>query len=146
MKIIKNDVCYVEVEDLVFFSPLPQEVFCELKAYCYKNIRFEKFSKKESVNFFKKNEYIIDYDTIKDISLDELDYKIREIKDKLNHLSLKWLNGSQNERKKLDKDTQYNKLVNNLKYILKTLENYKNNKSTYDNEINEIFNIKRKRL
>ena len=56
MKIIRNDVCYVELDDLRFLCPLPQEVFCELKVYYSKDVKFEKFTKKKAVNFFKKAE------------------------------------------------------------------------------------------
>lgn len=146
MKIIRNEVCYVEFDDLRFLSPLPQDVFYELKVYYSNNIKFIKFTKKNALNFFKENEYIIDYDSIKDLSYIELECKIKEIKNKLNLLSGKWLNGSIAERDKLNKDKEYNSLIKNLKYMLKTLENYKNNKSTYDNEVKEIFDSKRKRL
>ena len=146
MKIIRNDVCYIELEDLSFSEPLPQIVFCELKVYYSKDIKFQKFTKEEAVNFFRRNEYIIDYDSVKELSEGQLEYKIREIKEKLNHHSAKWLNGSQVERKKLDMDKEYNSLIKNLSYILQTLENYKNNKISYDKEITEIFNKKQKRL
>lgn len=146
MKIIRNKVCYIEFDDILFLGCLPQTVFSELKVYYSKDIKFQKFTKKEAVNFFKKNEYIIDYDSVKNLSDSELDYKIKELKDKLNYLSSKWLNGSQSERKKLDMDKEYNTLINGLKYTLKTLENYRNIKSTYDEEINKIFNNKQKRL
>ena len=146
MKIIRNDVCYVEVDDLLFLRPLPQEIVYELKVYYSKNIKFQKFAKKNALDFFKENEYIIDYDWIKNLSLTELEYKIKEIKDKLNKLAGKWLNGSKVERDKLDKDNDYNLLIKNLEYLLKTFENYRNNKSNYDYEVNQIFNSKTKRL
>jgi len=43
-------------------------------------------------------------------------------------------------------DKEYNTLINGLKYMLKTLENYRNIKFNYDEEINKIFNNKQKRL
>ena len=146
MKIIRNEVCYVEFDDLRFLSPLPQDVFYELKVYYSKNIKFIKFTKKNSLNFFKENEYIIDYDWIKGLSANELDYKIKEIRKKLNKLLGRWVNGSMAERDNLNKDKEYNLLVKNLEYMLKTMENYKINKPIYDNDINEIFNSKTKRL
>lgn len=145
MKIIRDNVCYVEIDDILFLGILPRGFFDQLKIYDSK-IRFQKFSKKLQIRFFKYKKDILNYDDIHNQSHIELEYRIKEIKEQLNKQALKWLNSSEEGRKKLDKDKEYNALINSLKYMLKTLENYKNNKDGYDKEVFNLLNPKRKRL
>ena len=53
---------------------------------------------KESVQYFSDKNFILDYDMVKDLSTQELEEMRKEIEDKLENLSLKWLNASINTR------------------------------------------------
>ena len=140
MKIIRNNICYIELDDINFFENLPPNILIELKMGYSREYRFQRFIQKEAVNFFAKNPCIIDYDLICELSIEQLDIKIEQIRQILNKICLNWLDSSE----KNINNGYFN--INNFKYILKTLEKYRNNKSYYDAQINKIFNCKQKRL
>lgn len=83
-------------------------------------------------------EQSLDYDMVKDLSTQELEEMRKEIEDKLEHLSLKWLNASINTREKLDKDKEYNFNIKSLKYYIESINKYINNKEIYDSEISTL--------
>ena len=63
---------------------------------------------------------------------------MEEIENKLENLSLKWLNASINTREKLDKDKEYNFNVKSLKYYIESINKYINTKELYDREISTL--------
>lgn len=93
---------------------------------------------KESVQYSSDKDFILDYDMVKDLSAQELEEMRKKIEDKLEHLSLKWLNASINTRKKLDKDKEYNFNIKSLKYYIESINKYINNKEIYDSEISTL--------
>lgn len=150
MKIIRKYTCYVELEDILYLGVVPDDVLSEIKNKVYYSpfIKFIRFEKEESLKYFKKKKEIINYDSICNLSNDELDTKISEISVKLNNYSSKWLEASKQEREKLDNDNPYNSNIKSLKYMLESLKKYKDNRELYDKEIKQLsFNgIKKVKL
>mgnify|MGYP005770612647 CR=1 FL=1 len=140
MKIIRNGVCYIEREDIDFIGVLPQNICSVIQWDVYYSIKFKllKLKDKESVQYFSDKDFILDYDMVKDLSTQELEKMRKEIENKLENLSLKWLNASINTREKLDKDKEYNFNVKSLKYYIESIKKYINNKELYDSEISTL--------
>lgn len=140
MKIIRNGICYIEREDIDFIGVLPQKVCDVIQWDVYYSIKFKllKLKDKESVQYFLDKDFILDYDMVKDLSTQKLEEMRKEIADKLEHLSLKWLNASVNTREKLDKDKEYNFNIRSLKYYIESINKYINNKELYDSEISTL--------
>ena len=140
MKIIRNGVCYIEREDIDFVGVLPQNICSVIQWDVYYSIKFIllKLKDKESVQYFSDKDFILDYDMVKDLSTQELEKMKKEIENKLENLSLKWLNASINIREKLDKDKEYNFNVKSLKYYIESINKYINNKELYDREISTL--------
>ena len=137
MKIIRNGVCYIEREDIDFIGVLPQNICSVIQWDVYYSIKFKllRLKDKESVQYFSNKDFILDYDMVKDLSTQELEKMRKEIENKFENLSLKWLNASINTREKLDKDKEYNFNVKSLKYYIESINKYINNKELYDREI-----------
>ena len=149
MKIIRKYTCYVELEDIEYLGVLPRNVVSEIKDRVFYSpfIKFIRFDKDESLDFFRQKEDIIDYDSICNLTEEELTIKINETKEKLDEYATRWLNASSREREKLDNDTEYNSNIKSLKYTLESLKKYRDNKELYDREIsnltfNEIKKVK----
>ena len=140
MKIIRNGVCYIESEDIDFIGVLPQNICSVIQWDVYYSIKFKllKLKDKESAQYFSDKDFILDYDMVKDLSTQELEKMRKEIENKLEHLSLKWLNASINTREKLDKDKDYNFNIKSLKYYIESINKYINNKELYDSEISTL--------
>lgn len=140
MKIIRNGVCYIEREDIDFIGVLPQKVCDVIQWDVYYSIKFKllRLKDKESVQYFSNKDFILDYDMVKDLSTQELEEMRKEIENKLENLSLKWLNASINTREKLDKDKEYNFNIKSLKYYIESINKYVNNKEIYDSEISTL--------
>ena len=140
MKIIRNGVCYIEREDIDFIGVLPQNICSVIQWDVYYSIKFKllKLKDKESAQYFSDKDFILDYDMVKDLSTQELEKMRKEIENKLENLSLKWLNASINTREKLDKDKDYNFNIKSLKYYIESINKYINNKELYDSEISTL--------
>ena len=76
MKVIRNNVCYVEIEDIVNLDSIPDCVLREFKTHYTSKLGFEKFTSEESVEFFKSQKSIVDYDSISRLNSLELNQKI----------------------------------------------------------------------
>ena len=87
MKKIKNGICYVE-EDILAINELSDSVLEEInwKESYSPSLEILKFKDPESVFFFQQQEFILDYDTVKDLSLDELGTYLKELANKMKKL------------------------------------------------------------
>lgn len=93
---------------------------------------------KDTTSYFLDKYFILDYDKVKDLSIEELQSEKKELEDKLEKLSSRWLNASLNGRRKLDKDQEYNFAIKTLKYYIESINKYINNKELYDREISTL--------
>lgn len=67
MKVFRNNICYVEVGDLLRM-PLPS--FIKLPTELDEN-RFVEFDEREAIEYFKDREDILDYDFLVQLSSDQ---------------------------------------------------------------------------
>lgn len=140
MKIIRNDICYIEEEDIDFIGVLPQNICSAIEWNVYYSIKFKllRFKDKDIASYFLDKDFILDYDMVKDLSIDELEIMKKEFKCKLEALSSRWLNASLNGRRKLDEDQEYNFAIKTLKYYIESISKYITNKELYDKEISTL--------
>lgn len=134
MKIIRDEVCYVETEDLVrvplpSFIKLPTEL--DMK-------EFIKFVNSNEIEYFKSRQDIVDYDSICLLSMEDLTTLIKETYEKLIKLETKWLESSTIGRTKLNKDKEYQNSLMTFKAIYESLSSYKSNKRQIDISIKYI--------
>lgn len=121
MKVIRNSVCYVEKNDILFLGMLPEEI---VEAPFIVESKWVKFENQKAVNFFRETEVIIDYDELSNKKEEELLETENKVEKELNDICTKWLYTSSYYRRNLDKDPEYNEKIKELKYLLATIKNY----------------------
>ena len=124
MKVIRNNVCYVEIEDIVNLDSIPDCVLSEFKTHYTSRLGFEKFVSEEAIEFFKNQRSIADYDSISKLNPFELQQKIDEIYKKF-------------ERYDLEQE-QNNLTFQEIGHLLENLEHYQLRKEEYDDEIKNL--------
>lgn len=135
MKVIRNSVCYVEKNDILFLGMLPEEI---VEAPFIVESKWIKFENQKAVNFFRETEVIIDYDELSNKKEEELLETENKVEKELNDICTKWLYASSYYRRNLDKDPEYNEKIKELKYLLATIKNYLSEKTNYDSEIRQL--------
>lgn len=135
MKVIRNGICYVEKNDILFLGMLPEEI---VEAPFIVESKWVKFENQKAVNFFRETEVIIDYDELSNKKEEELLETENKVEKELNDICTKWLYASSYYRRNLDKDPEYNEKIKELKYLLATIKNYLSEKTNYDNEIRQL--------
>lgn len=135
MKVIRNGVCYVEKNDVLFLGMLPEEI---VEAPFIVESKWVKFENQKAVNFFRETEVIIDYDELSSKKEEELLETENKVEKELNDICTKWLYASSYYRRNLDKDPEYNEKIKELKYLLSTIQNYRSEKTNYDSEIRQL--------
>ena len=135
MKVIRNGICYVEKNDILFLGMLPEEI---VEAPFIVESKWVKFENQNAVNFFRETEVIIDYDELSNKKEEELLETENKVEKELNDICTKWLYASSYYRRNLDKDPEYNEKIKELKYLLATIKNYLSEKTNYDNEIRQL--------
>lgn len=136
MKVIKNNICYVQGEDLMRY-PVPNFlIFPDIDILtCDEYIAFEG---ERAIEYFESRKDILDYNSVCNLSENELETKIKKTYSKLDKLALKWVEASQFGRDKLDKDKKYQKTLEDLKSYVSSLVRYKIHKSATDISIKYI--------
>ncbi len=135
MKVIRNGVCYVEKNDILFLGMLPEEI---VEAPFIVESKWVKFENQKAVNFFRETEVILDYDELSNKKEEELLETENKVEKELNDICTKWLYASSYYRRNLDKDPEYNEKIKELKYLLATIKNYLSEKTNYDSEIRQL--------
>ena len=135
MKVIRNDVCYVEKNDILFLGMLPEKV---VEAPFIIESKWVRFENQRAVNFFRETQVILDYDELSNKKEEELLETEKKAEKELNDICTKWLYASSYYRRNLDKDPEYNEKIKELKYLLATIKNYLSEKTNYDNEIRQL--------
>lgn len=133
MKIFRNDICYVNIEDIAKYE-LPEyleydKIVCEQDNYAI-------FTNDESIKYLKTREDIIDYDDICFLDESGLDQKIKEINNCIRIYTESWLNTSV----KLDISKYDDNVKKYIMYrdIYCELIDYKKNKEKIDNRIKNL--------
>ena len=124
MKVIRNNVCYVETDDIMNLDSIPDGVLREFKTHYTSKLGFEKFTSEESVEFFKSQKSIVDYDSISRLNSLELNQKI---------------NFTYQEFERCDLEKKQNNLTfQEIGHLLENLEHYQLRKEEYDDEIKNL--------
>lgn len=133
MKIIINNICYVETTDTKFLKLL--KIFnLEEKPLLYDSSIgiFEKYELNDSIIFFANNKYVLNYDKIKNLEIGEIDHLILSYELKLIELFRKqtYLK-KENKEEKIKLEFE----IMQLKHLIDNIKKYKEYKLTYDTEI-----------
>lgn len=135
MKIIINNICYVESTDIKFLKALKKFDLKEKPIIIDTSMgTFEKYELNESINFFKYDNYILDYDRVKDMSISQIEHFILINEIQLTELfknQIGSLNKNNNEEK-----IKFEFKIMQIKYLIESIKKYKNFKLSYDIEIN----------
>ena len=124
MKVIRNNVCYVETDDIMNLDSIPDGVLREFKTHYTSKLGFEKFTSEESVEFFKSQKSIVDYDSISRLNSLELNQKI---------------NFTYQEFERCDLEKKQNNLTfQEIGHLLENLEHYQLRKEEYDDDIKNL--------
>ena len=129
MKVIRNNILYVEAHDLNNI---------EISNYDSNDTLIE-ISDINKIELIKNREDILDCDYIKSLTSNELNELLNEIKKKHDVLCLKYLKSSQFNRKLLDKDLDYKNIMKKYKYLYDELKNYINNKEEIDYKFSKVL-------
>lgn len=129
MKVIRNNILYVEAHDLNNIEILNYD----------SNDTLIEISDINKIELIKNREDILDYDYIKSLTSNELNELLNEIKKKHDVLCLKYLKSSQFNRKLLDKDLDYKNIMKKYKYLYDELKNYINNKEEIDHKFSKVL-------
>lgn len=97
MKIFRNEAVYVQKNDVAYFNKFDEPILASVYVKLFSepvNIindrnryEFIKYEEAEEIEFFKKQEWILDYDTVKSLSEEELIKLGCSFSDKLNELA-----------------------------------------------------------
>jgi hypothetical protein len=121
MKLFRNNKVYVQMNDVMFAmnhsnaipAVIVNQIFKDVVIVTNENrMDFVSFDDKVAIDYFRKLDFIVNYDDYKDLSIEELDAKaeiilkkIKDIVDKYNNLSSKKIRENQeliNEYEKLE--------------------------------------------
>ena len=126
MKVVRNNVCFVEADDIKRHQISKSLVWIN-------NSSFAIFDDPEDIEYFNSFEDIVDYDEISNLSNDELTDKICETHITLKGYISKWLDVS----KKSDNIENYTQ-IKKYTAIYDCLTNYIVNRDIIDNEVKEL--------
>lgn len=147
MKIIRNGICFVELEDLKFLKDLPLFVRKERKEELFYSayIPLEKFTGEDSVRYFEEQEAILDYDQLSALTDQEIQNQINLLKNYLFALAqtkaLRTLpfGFDMNLNAHMKKDQNMNLSIQKTAHMLKQLALFKENRALYDREIQNLY-------
>lgn len=142
MKLIRNNVCYVQENDISLLRTLPEEVIIERRTNsipeniiterkieyfsCFL-LKFEKYQDPTSVAFFQGREEILDYDRISRLSYTELQQEIDKAYDDREELI---------KIKDINEETKYR--IACLSYRIEELKTYEKYRDIYDTQIENL--------
>ena len=109
MKIITENAVYVQKNDITYLNhtdlPIPASIFIKVFGNGVVIIddsnryEFEKFEDNHEIEFFKRLDWIVDYNSVKDLSDDEIIEIGKSIAQSKNQIAKQFNSMSENERK-----------------------------------------------
>ena len=110
MKIITKNAIYVQKNDIAYLNhtdlPVPASIFMKIYGNGIVIIddsnryEFEKFESASEIEFFKELDWIVDYNSVKDLSDDEIIKMGQSIAQTKNQIAKQFNSMSEDERKK----------------------------------------------
>ena len=131
MKVIRDDICLVNIEDLIRKSG----PYLDLDKYEYQDGEFAIVRDDEGIKYIKDRDDILDYDDIKDLKDEDIDKKIAKEEKNLDSLGNIYLMLSISDRNKFWKDNYNREKYDKSIAIIESLRNYKNNRDLIDDMI-----------
>lgn len=142
MKIIRKDAVYVQMNDLMFLNgtdiPIPDSIF--LKIFGQGTVvvnnsnryNFVKFEDESEIEYFKELDWIIDYDSVKELDKDEINQLVNQIVDKEQEIADKFNNLPENEKvDNFDMVARYEELEYK-EYSLRSFVSFKQGKTSME--------------
>ena len=136
MKAKRNNKLYVELNDIFDLQVLPIDVINELPEDISTN--YIVFESEKAINFFDEQEWILDYDVVKDLTEDEIEKILDDLNNKFDTLCKLWLNSSQEYRKNYLENSESINQINNLKKQIKAYNKLKSLKINNAFSFNEV--------
>ena len=114
MKLFHNEngqeTVYVQMQDILYLvhesnvsvpASIFEKVFSVGAVFVTDANRFDfiRFEEEHEVDFFKKLEFVIDYDQYKDFSEEQLIAEVKKLEDKANEIAEKWNDMTSEERR-----------------------------------------------
>ena len=124
-----EEAVYVQIHDIMYLShetgrPIPASIFTKV---CTTGVtivtdanRFEfvRFDDESDVEFFKKLDFIIDFDQYKDLTDEQLEEEAQKLETRANEIAKTWNSMSEEERRK---NSSLFKEHRNISYMIKFL-------------------------
>ena len=145
MKVIRNGICFVELEDLEYKKELPTVVNKERQKEVFYSayIHFEKFKGEDSIHYFIEQQDILDYDQLCLLSEEQVDMKINFLKSYLFSLEQTLValpyGVDMDLKVNMIKEKNINLAIQKTLHTLKQLVTFKENRSLYDREIQNLY-------
>lgn len=132
----KDEKVYVQNEDLISILSSGRKIPASVieKIYGHAGIiiiteenmeDFVEFDRHEQVEFFRTLEWIVNYDEVKNLTIEELGRKIKDIKDKILEISNKYNGISEKYENYDEKDAIKYELLENLLHSLSKIQYFK---------------------
>lgn len=135
MKVFKNGKVYVQNEDLILILRSGELMPTSVLEKFYGNgpviivkdnmEDYVEFEEAEQVEFFKRLDWIVDYDEVKNLSTEELEKLYDDTKDEMVKIADKYRNLSQNDNDCYEKDSIRYELLGNKLYSLSKIQYFK---------------------
>lgn len=109
MKLFRNNKVYVQMNDVMFAmnhsNSIPaviiNQIFTDVVIVTNENrMDFVSFDDKSAIDYFRKLDFVVDYDDYKDLDIEELDAKIKVLTETIDAISTKHNNLSREQRAK----------------------------------------------
>lgn len=131
MKLVRNDLVIVEVNDIAFLSSLPNFVVNELKFFYSDETSIQIFHSHDSINYFKCNDAIIDFEDVYKLPDAKIDNIIEKLKKDLSLTEKSASITSSLHSDSSNKELNSKNNASKLEYKIKTLEHFKQNRAMY---------------
>lgn len=135
MKVFKNGKVYVQNEDLILILRSGELMPTSVLEKFYGNgpviivqdnmEDYVEFEETEQVEFFKRLDWIVDYDEVKNLSTEELEKIINDVRDEMVKIRNKYSDLSQNDNDCYEKDSIRYELLGNKLYSLSKIQYFK---------------------
>lgn len=132
MKIFRDNVCYVNIKDLVGYN-LPDDLNFDKSNY--EENDYVMFTEQKDIEYVKNREDIIDYDYVSSLTDDELDKKIKRIEHDLEPYYKEIKDASSTDRIFLFKNGEFRQEFFKLDKIYYDLIHYRNNREYEDDKV-----------
>ena len=137
MKIFRNDVCYVNIKDLMAIE-IPSDITFDKRNYSENE--YVKLTEKKDIEFIRNREDIIDYDYVSSLDEDTLDENIKKIEHDLDPYYQLLKTSLNEERIVLFKNVNFKKEFFKLDKVYYDLIHYRNNKEQEDEIVSTLLN------